>query len=277
MKARWLSRGLFVSLALASSVAVAACARAPGEGTGPAEEPAAAAEAQASGQHLPGQRLFRQIEALDLTEDQAVSVREIEDGLRADLAPHRETVRQVAETLARGLEAGTLDEDAAARNQAALADAADSARDAVVFALNDVHDVLDQDQREELVEQLRSHRWQPRDEKRPQGLPLIAEQLGLSEQQRQSIRDEVHAQVDELFPDRKAKREAWEARMQALGDAFVGDDFDAAKFDLGAGAEEGIAKFTGASQWAIALSGRVLDPSQRMLLASLLRSRVARM
>lgn len=278
MKARWLSRSFFVSFALVSSVAVAACSRAQTADTEPAPETAAAgAEAHAWGQHGPGHRLFRQIEALDLTEDQAVSLREIEDTLAADLEPHRETVRQVAETLARGLEEGTLDPAAVTRDQDALNQAAAAARASIVTALNDVHDLLDQDQREELVETLRSQRRQARDEKRREGMSGLAAQLGLSEQQRQALHDEVRGYVEKMLPDRKAKREAWEAKMQALGDAFVSDDFDAADFDLGSGAEEHIAKVGGAAQQVIDVTGRVLDPGQRMLLASLLRSRAARM
>jgi Spy/CpxP family protein refolding chaperone len=279
MKARWLSRSLFVSLAVVSSVAVAACSRGQTTtDTEPAPETAAAgAEERAWGQHGPGHRLFRQIEALDLTEDQSASLRDIEENLADELAPHRQTLRQVAETLAQGVEAGTLDEAAAARNQSALTEAAAAARASMVTAMNDVHDVLDQDQREELVRTLEERRWQARGDERREGASRVAAQLGLTEQQKQTIHDEIRTQVEKVFPDRKAKREAWEAKMQALGEAFVSDDFDAADFDLGSGAEEGIAKFTGVAQTAIDLSGRVLDPAQRVLLASLLRSRVAKM
>jgi Spy/CpxP family protein refolding chaperone len=286
MKIRWFSRMSLVSVALVSSLGVAACSRAQTSGDEGSEESVAArAQASAETQHGPGHRLFRQIDALDLTQDQREGVRDIEDRLTEDLASHRGTLRQVAETLAHGVETGTLDTREAARNQEALTAAAAEARASVASAMNEAHGVLDADQREELVVTLRAQRGQWRGEsgseagsqRQPERLSKLAATLGLSEEQKQVIQGEVQAQLDKAFPERKAKREAWEAKMQALGDAFMSDDFDAADFDLGSGAEEAIASFTSLAKQAIDVSGRVLDPSQRMIAASLLRARAAEM
>lgn len=284
MKSRWFSRSSLVAVALVSSIGVAACGRAQTSGDdAPPKAEAAQDEARAGAQRGPGHRIFRQIDALDLTDDQREEVRDIEAGLTEDLAAHREVLRRVAETLARGIETGTLDTREAALNQDAMTAAAVEAKVSLVNAMNEVHSVLDADQREELVLELRARHEQARgemggaarEERRSGGLSKVAAKLGLNEQQTRAIRDEVQALGDKAFPDRKAKREAWEAKMTALGDAFMGDDFDAADFDLGGGAEEAIASFTSTAKQAIDLSGRVLDPSQRALAASLLRSRAA--
>lgn len=283
MKSRWLSRGLVLSVALVSSIGVAACSRAQGSGEeAPQKSAAAAAEERGEAQRGPGHRMFRQIEALDLSEDQRDEIRDIEEGLTQGLSQHRETARQVAETLARGLETGTLDEREAARSQDAMLAAVAEARAEVVNAMNGVHEVLDSDQREALVEALKEQRAQRARGAEPGegprgGLAKLAAQLGLNEEQKQAIRDEIQAQIDKVVPDRKAKREAWEAKMDAMAEAFVSDDFDAADFDLGGGAEESIASFTATAKQAIDFTGSVLDPSQRALLASLLRARAEKL
>ena len=284
MKFRWLSRGSVALVALVSSFGVAACSRAASSGTEatdtPEAAPAAAARPQAK--HGPGYKLFRQIEALDLEQDQREAVLDIEADLTEDLSAHKETVRQVAETLSHGIEAGALDEAEAARNQEALGAAAIAIRADVISAMNEVHAVLDADQREELVLSLRAQRdaWRAeRAGREPgdpgEGLAKVAVSLGISTQQMQMLRTEVHARMDDLFPDRKARREAWDARMEALGDAFLEDDFDAATLDLGADTDQVISSFTTAAKQAIAVSARVLLPSQRAAVASLLRARAA--
>lgn len=278
MKSRWLSRGLVVSVAFVSSIGAAACSRAPAD-TGDAAPAPAAAQAESPTKHTPGYRLFRQIEGLDLTGDQRDDLREIEGNLAADLSAHREVLRQVAETLARGLETGALDPQEAARSQAAMKEAAGDVKAAVTTAMNEVHDVLDADQREALVQQLKERRLDARGpegaEGRRPGLGKLAEKLGLDREQEQAIRDEVRDYVEEAFPERKARREAWEAKMQALSDAFVSDDFDAADFELGEGSDEAIGRFTATASKALEISGRVLAPPQRKLAATLLRSRAA--
>lgn len=65
--------------------------------------------------------------------------------------------------------------------------------------------------------------------------------------------------------------------MTALAEAFVTEDFDAADFDLGAGAEEGVKSFTEVANRAIAVSGEVLSRSQRKLLADLVRERAGKL
>src|SRR5262249_19145556 len=104
-----LSRLSLVSVVAVSAVGVAACNNARTSAPAPVAVEQQAAPAPATAKHGPGYRLFRQIETLDLRADQRASVAEIEQNLAADLAPHRETVRQVAHTLASGIQNGQID------------------------------------------------------------------------------------------------------------------------------------------------------------------------
>ena len=70
--------------------------------------------------------------------------------------------------------------------------------------------------------------------------------------------------MDDVFPDRAARREAHEAKMKAMAAAFVTDDFDAADYDLAEHAEEAVASFVAITSKAVDLSGSVLsDTSAR--------------
>jgi Spy/CpxP family protein refolding chaperone len=272
-----LSRLSIVSVVAVSSVGVAACNRSPSTD---AQAAAAQAKAAPAAHRGPGYHLFRQIAKLDLRDEQREVVAEVEQNLAADLAPHRETIRQVAETLAAGIEDGRLDPEEAAAQKAALTAAADDARASFATAMNDIHDALDLDQRAELVANLRArheHRGEQQDEAHRQaGMARFATELGLTEEQKQAIHEAVRDGVEKVFPDRKARREAWEAKMKALGDAFIGDDFDAEDFDLAEGADQAVAHFTEVAERAVEVSGKVLGPSQRIALAALIRDRASR-
>src|SRR5262245_19626823 len=92
-----LSRLSLVSVITVSALGAAACARArPGD-----TQPAAVEQVQAApAAHGPGYRMFRQIEGLELRAEQRVALAEIEQGLAAEMAPHRQTMRAIAATLA---------------------------------------------------------------------------------------------------------------------------------------------------------------------------------
>jgi hypothetical protein len=279
MKARFLSRLSIVSFVAVTALGAAACSRAQTTDTqaAAAETTQAAAARGAKAEHGPGYRVFRQIDALDLRDSQRASFTELEQNLRADLAPHRETVRQVASTLATGIETGRIDAQESAAQQAALVATIADMRASFASALNEVHDTLDASQRLELVTRMHAlHAGERTHEEAAQqdqgGLAKIAFELGLSEDQKQAIRDAVQRGSDDIFPDRKVRREAWEAKMKALGDAFVTDDFDAADFDLATGAEDGVKAFSDASARAIELAGNVLSDGQRASLAAMIRT-----
>jgi hypothetical protein len=280
MKARF-PRLTMVSVALVSALAVAACSNArTTEG-----QPAAAQEAQAAApaHHGPGYRLFRQVDAIDLRADQRDTVAEVEQNLAADLAGHRAVFLQVAENMAHAVESGRLDPEVATTQQAALLGAAADMRDAINTAVNAVHDTLDADQRSALVARLRAQQWNEHGhaeapdaaDKHDADMTKLAVDLGLSAEQKQALHEAMRDGMEKMFPERKARREAWEGRMKAVSDAFMTDDFDAADFELTGNAQEGIQKFNEAAQRAVDTSGKVLSTSQRYLLAAMIRERAA--
>jgi Spy/CpxP family protein refolding chaperone len=243
--------------------------------------PAAVAAAEstpapaAATERAPGRRLFHQVEALDLRDEQRAAVSEIEQNLIADLTPHRETVRQVAAFLADGIAAGRIDASAAATQQAALAAAIAEARASFAGAMNQVHDTLDADQRAALVAKIEAQRLGhgPGAEGEQHGpLAKLALELGLSEEQKQNLHDALQKGVEQLFPSHKARREANEAKLKAMGQAFISDDFDAAELDLGGGSEHALESFGEIAKRVIDVSGSVLSVSQRQVLAEMIRS-----
>lgn len=280
MKLKWFSRGMIGALAIGSSLAVVACAKSESPGTETSTQAATTSPDQTEGRtHSPGARIFRTIENLDLTDDQRDELSVIEADLKADLTSHRATFELVGNKLAQGLESGELTDADAAECEKALSEVAEKGKVTVVAAINDVHDVLDADQRAQLVADLKAQREAAKkgdvEPARRGKMGDLVARLGITESQKQLIADEVKTQLDEMFPDRKARREAWEAKMEAMSEAFVQDDFDAADFDLGGEAGEAIGKFTSVARTAIDISGGVLDPGQRMLLASIMRDRIA--
>lgn len=281
--AQVLSRLSIVSVVAVSAFGAAACNNRAPATTGEAVQAEAAPAPSSCGEHRPGARIFREVQALDLREDQRAAVGEIEQNLLADLSPHREAVRQVVHLLASGLESGELDAREAATQQAALSAAILDVKTAIAGAMNSLHDVLDAGQRQALISKLEEqHRRgvvRGRDgAEHPDGpMAKLAFELGLTEDQKAALRDAVQEHVDAVFPDRKARREASEARMKALADAFVRDDFDAADHDLAPDASRSLEAFVETVGRTIDVSGRILTSPQRLALASILRGRAEKL
>jgi Spy/CpxP family protein refolding chaperone len=229
--------------------------------------------------------MFRQVQALDLRTEQRASLNEIEQNLRADLAPHKETLRQLVQALADGIESGKLDPADAAAHQAALKAAAAEAKASVQTAMNAVHDTLGIDQRVALVTRLDQQRQgrvhdavDARDAPNNNGpLAKLALELGMTEEQKAALREAVQQGVDDIIPNHKVQREAHEARMRAMADAFVSDNFDAVDFDPAADSEHSIESFALVAQRAIEASERILTVSQRQALASVIREHAAKL
>jgi len=282
MKARFaplLARLSIVSLVAVSALGATACSQAQATAD-PAAGEAAQAETTtaAPASRGPGHQLFSQITALDLRDDQRTAVSEIEQNLAADMAPHRETIRQVAQLLADGIETGRLEPADAAAQQAALAASMLDVKASFASAMNDVHGVLDADQRAALVAQLQEQHQRHHDGgaegDHPHGpIAKLALALGLGEEQKAALHDEFRKHVEAIFPDRKAHRLEMETRMRAMAEAFVSDSFDAADFDMGGGAEQALQSFTAIATHAIDVSGRLLSAPQRQALAALIRAR----
>jgi hypothetical protein len=280
--ARVLSRLSIAAVVAASSLGAAACARGPATDPAPTAE-AAQAQAASTEQHRPGKWFFRQVDGLDLRAEQRSAVSEIEQNLRADLAPHRETIRQLTLDLADAIEHGQLDSATAAQHKAALLAALGDAKASVATAVNGIHDALDPDQRALLVARLREQHERHRQGAEGQqdapkhGLAKLAFELGLDENQKAALHDAIQKGVEDVFPDRRARREAWEAKMKAMGDSFVTDEFDAADYDLAEHAEAHLAAVVEVTTRAVEVTGHVLSDAQRVVAADMLRERVQKL
>jgi Spy/CpxP family protein refolding chaperone len=271
-------------LSIVALLGAAACSGGPGTGTGaPAPTPAATAETRAAAEptpaaprvHGPGGWFFRQVETLDLRDDQRAAVAAARDKLAADLVPHHEVVRQEIVHLADAIQVGRLDPEKAAEQKAALLTVVAKAKASLAQAVNAVHDTLDASQRVALVAQLekqREERAHP-DARHSHGLAKLAFEIGMTEEQQAKISEAFGKGLDELFPDRKARREAWEAKTKAMAEAFVTDDFDAADFDLADHAEEAVASFLQIASRGVDVSSHVLSGGQRELAAGWMRER----
>jgi Spy/CpxP family protein refolding chaperone len=277
-----LSRLSLVSVIAVSAVGAAACN---GQASSSSPAPVAAAsegETARATAHHPGQRIFREVRALDLSDAQRAGVDDLEQNLLADLAPHRETFRQVAQFFATSVESGDIDPAQARAHEAAISAAILDGKASFVAAMNGLHDLLDGGQRATLVAHLQdqARRGVTRDAQgaeRPEGpVSKLALQIGLTEDQKVALRDAVQQGADELFPDHAAHRQAHEAHMKALADAFVRDDFDAADHEFGA-PEHAVAQFTEIVSRSVDVSGRILSASQRSVLAGLIRSRAEKL
>jgi len=261
------------------AVLTAACSGGPGTTT-PA--PAAktqdpASEIQVAPRHGPGTWFFRQVDALPLRDDQRVALRAIQDHLALALAPQRDAVRLAILRLADALELGELDETKAADEKAGLSVALGEAKASFASAINAVHDTLDGAQRVALVQKLREHHdgHAHADGSHKHGLAKLALSIGLTEQQQARIAEELGKGLDELFPERKIRREQSEAKMKAMAEAFVTDDFDAAEFDLADHAQEAITSSVEIASRGIDVSNRVLSHGQRRLAAEWMRDKAA--
>jgi Spy/CpxP family protein refolding chaperone len=280
-----LSRLSIVSVVAVSAVGAAACNGRASSSSSPAPVAAASegeAAPAAAAAHHPGQQIFREVRALDLADAQRAGVDDLEQNLVADLAPHRETFRQVAQFFAASVESGEIDPAQAKAHEAAVSAAILDGKASFVTAMNGLHDLLDAGQRATLVARLHDHarRGVTRDAQgaeRPEGpISKLALQIGLTEDQKLALRDAVQQGADELFPDHAARRQAHEAQMKALAEAFVRDDFDAADHDLGA-PEHAVAQFTEIVSRSVDVSGRLLSASQRSVLAGLIRTRAEKL
>lgn len=250
---------------------------------------------------------LRHVEKLDLRPEQRTMLEGIADDLRADLQPSRNEMKKLADIYASGVEAGKIDRPAVDAQRAVLAATAPAVKEALENAANGVHDALDEDQRAELIAMMRARRaergdWHERGDRhehdqkverddaqeqagksegrthrRRHGIGKLADELGLTDDQQRTIRDAVREGIDNLFPYHAERREEMAARLTAMEDAFLTDDFDAADFDIGKDMQE-MLKGAGDGATGLAdLAVRVLTEKQRVKIAEKIRTRTAKL
>jgi Spy/CpxP family protein refolding chaperone len=241
-----------------------------------ADNAAAPGANAATPSHGPGRHFFRQVSALDLRTEQRDEVATIQADLEAEMAPRREAVREVLLKMADAVELGQLDPAAAAEQKARLATTLAGAKATFAKAINGVHDTLDLDQRSTLVAHLEQEREGKvnETEHHQHGLAKVALALGLSQDQQAKLSDAFSKGLDEVFPDRKERRERWEAKMKAMKEAFLTDDFDAADFDLAEHAGDMLESSVDIASRGVDVANRVLSDGQRALAAEWIRDKV---
>lgn len=250
-------KSLSIALVLGASLGVVGCGTAVGE----PEEPAAAeqavqekAGAEKQGMKGPLGRFARVLSEMELRADQQKTV----DALMADLEQKAEPIRKAkadgAKELAKQVRAGKVDRAALEAQRDAIAKAAEAMVPAIQDAANKLHATLDADQREALIEKVREHRGHhgggkhhgPGEARGPgehrvgpggrmAQMKEMAERLGITEAQRDQIRDAMKASFEQHKGekgDMHAKFEEGREKMKAFAEAFVSDSFNAKEFDF---------------------------------------------
>jgi len=102
-------------------------------------------------------------------------------------------------------------------------------------------------------------------------LEKLGAELGLTQEQRDKLKTKLEAQMKADQAQMKARMAASEKKMKAIGDAFVGDKFDAKKAGVGTQAPE-MAKTMATKEVTFAETVlSVLTPEQRTKFAAELR------
>jgi Spy/CpxP family protein refolding chaperone len=272
----------FVSLtALSGALALAACSSQSPNANAPASAVADPQGATAAGETREHNPLLAGAWKLpDLTADQEVKLKSIEDDLHAASAPRRAAQKELAEIFATGLEKGALDEAAANAKIDQIAQLADAEKAKTGDSLDALHAMLTPAQRAEVVE-LTKAAWKEHKEgfKHHEGggfgmhMKQLAEDLKLTDDQKQAFKDEFEKMP---HPD-KSQFEGMKAKMKAVGDAFASDTFDAKALGVGDKGATMAKNFATRMERMVEASIKILDANQRTLLAAKIRERAAKM
>lgn len=214
------------------------------------------------------------LEDLDLEGGTRAAALAVADDLHAATEPVRAEQQRVAAALGDRIAAGTLTR---ADIDAAVADLDKAGRAAVPAfqsAANRLHALLDEEQREDLLDALRdAGRARFHGEGGPrERMKQLAEDLELTDEQREAIRDKVKEEIHRARAEGRGRFEAARERWKAAAEAFVSDDFDAAALGLG----EGLAirrTFLETKLRVVEAAVPRLSPAQRQKLAAFVRAR----
>lgn len=243
---------------------------------GPADAPQ---DAQSEAQAGRGMRGFfaHALDKIDLRADQKAQIASIKKELRAEAAPVRDAKKELAEALASQIESGAIDEAALQPKETKLANAVEATKPDLEAALDKLHSVLDASQRKAFVEHLRMGGIEKEEGLGHAHMKKIAEELGLTKEQKEAIHEEMKGEMQGRGQGRKGERGATRERMQEIAAAFEGESFDAKQLDVGkdmsAMATKGIDRVVKLA----AITVPKLTPEQRTKLASIVRTRGEKM
>ncbi len=224
--------------------------------------------------------ILMSLKEVDLSADQQASVDKIRTELLGKMDPARAAEKDFANTLADGVAAGSVDRAKADAAINKLVTQVQGLHDASLAALNQIHAVLNAQQRAKLVDALQGHweNWkeahghdeQDEHQHRSGYLLALVARLGLSQDQADKIKANFHERM-KANPQEHAHKEVAD-HLQAFATAFKADTFDAKKLTGAKAANVHIARW-GATRRArfLEAAAPVLTPDQRAKLAQVIR------
>jgi Spy/CpxP family protein refolding chaperone len=237
-----------------------------------------APQAQAVAMHPgAGVPFLRAVDTLtDLRPDQTQAINGIRASLQQQAAPVMAARAKLGAEIASEVRAGKIDETRIQPLVDQVSAAHTANLPAIQQAMNTLHDTLDATQRQALVDGMHAKAagWHGKGQMKER-MEKMADELGLTDAQRDSIKATLHAeraaheaQAGAEHPDRAAGKE----HMQALAAAFVADKFDAASLNVGV--HQGMAThFSKRMTRFLEAAVPVLTADQRNTLATKIESR----
>jgi len=237
------------------------------------------AEAKSGPQgHAPIVDLALTTESLKLRADQRKTLETVQTDLQAKTGDVRKEGKALALALASSLEAGKLDHDTIDPQVAKVKSAIEAQKPVHQAAMQKLHDTLDKEQRQALVEAMHD-KFKGHHEGFGKGgfhMKKLLGDLNLTSDQK----DALHAAMKAQFKgDHKEKGDSHEwgkvgkEHMKKLADTFVSDDFDATKAHMGMHPEAFAMKAAKFVEVAIP----ILDADQRATLAKKIRAHAEKM
>jgi len=230
------------------------------------------------------------VQDLNLSPDQKTAVEKIRTDLVAKMEPARAAGQDLANTLADGVAAGSVDRSKADAAIDKLVAQVQAVHGSSLDAMNQLHAALTPAQRAALVDKLQEHfeKWkeanghEDQDGQHRSGPMLgLVKDLSLSQSEAQQIKESYRSLLKASTPtaaggqDNQHKEVA--DHLQAFGASFKADSFDAHAL-AGASAAGGHMAKWGATRMArfLEAAAPVLTPDQRAKLAQLIRDRAGR-
>jgi Spy/CpxP family protein refolding chaperone len=259
-------RALLVTVMGAAFVGAAAC-NSKVDPTEATATPDKAAQPQHAGGHMGA--ILDAVSALSLRADQQATVDAARGRLQAATAPVREARAKLAAEIAQEVRLGQIDKAKIQPLSDQVAAAVDATKPVVQETVQKLHDTLDASQRTALVASLRERAAQRmgHGEMRDH-MQQMAEELGLTDAQRASIREQVKQTFAARAEAARAERGQMKTRMETLAAAFEGEAFDAKALDVGVHGADGAKRMMGFHGVFLDAALPVLTPAQREILAT---------
>jgi LTXXQ motif family protein len=240
----------------------------------PEATPAATPAAESTAPTGPGGFFLKAVDALPLRADQQQSVAAIRADLHTAMAPVRAARAALGAETARQVRAGAIDQSRLQPLADQVAAAAGAGKPAIQQAVQKIHDLLDASQRQALVASVRDkvgqggHLAAMKDH-----MEKVATELGLTADQRTSIKAQVHTAFAAQRGTMHADHAAMKARMETLAAAFETDTFDAKALDVGEHGADGATHLMGMHGAFLQAAVPVLTPAQREILVTKIQAR----